>query len=149
MKARHKYIFYLTIVIVFLAACSKGGGGIAPDDGSTDDPHVYAPGDTIAPVLIIYTPVANQVFTNGNVIIVSGKITDELGLYRGNIRITNDANGDLIKLQHYEIHGVLSYDFSISYTTSITTISNYTVTVTFEDHGLNTTTKSVKVKVNP
>ena len=33
-------------------------------------------------------------------------------LYQGSIRITNDANGELLKQQLYEIHGVLSYNFN-------------------------------------
>ena len=34
---------------------------------------------------------------SGNAINVTGRITDELGLYRGNIRITNDGNGGVLK----------------------------------------------------
>lgn len=150
MKARPQYTFYIAVAIVALVACSKGGDGIAPDDGSGGgNPHVNNPTDTTAPVLDINTPIANQVFTNGNTISVTGKIADDLGLFEGSIRITNDANGDLLKQQLYEIHGILSYNFNITYTTAVTAISNYTVTVTFNDHGLNATTKSVKVKVNP
>jgi hypothetical protein len=89
------------------------------------------------------------VFISGNVINVTGRITDDLGLYRGSIRITNDANNAVVKEQLYEIHFVLSYDFNISYTTNVSVPSNYTVTVFFEDHGYNNATKSVKVKVNP
>jgi hypothetical protein len=150
MKWLRQYSFFLAIVTACIAAsCSKGGeSGVAADDGSGGSPHVYSPGDTTAPVLDIYTPTTNQVFTNGNAITVTGKIADDLGLYQGTIRIINDANGDVLKQQQYEIHGVLSYNFSIAYTTAIIAPSDYTVTVTFNDHGLNTTTKSVKVKVN-
>ena len=129
------------------AACSKGG--TTPYDDGSGIPHIYNPGDTTAPVLDIYTPTQNQVFTSGNVINVTGRIADDAGLYRGNIKITNDANGALLKEQQYEIHGILFYNFNISYTSSVTAVSDYTVTVTFEDHGLNSTTKSVRVKVNP
>ncbi|MEK7224727.1 MAG: hypothetical protein AAB221_03495, partial [Bacteroidota bacterium] len=105
--------------------------------------------DTTAPLLDIYTPTANQVFTSGSTITITGRLTDDLGLYRGTIKITNDANGDILKNQAYEIHGLRLYDFSLSYVTSVTTASDYTVTVSFEDHGYNSVTKSVKVKVNP
>ena len=132
---------------MFAIACSKGG---ASTDNNGGGPHpIPSPIDTIAPALNINTPASNQVFTSGNVINVTGRITDDLGLYRGSIRITNDANAAVLKEQLYEIHYVLAYDFSISYTTNVTTPSDYTVTVSFEDHGLNSTTKSVKVKVNP
>jgi len=134
------------IITVLITACSKGGG-TATDNGG-DDPN-YSPGDTTNPVVEIYTPTENQVFTSGNMINVTGRLTDDLGLYRGSIRITNDATGAVLKEQLYEIHFVLLYNFNNTYTPSVTAASDYTVTVTFEDHGLNTTTRSVKVKVNP
>jgi hypothetical protein len=31
----------------------------------------------------------------------------------------------------------------------VSSTSNYTITVSFEDHGYNTVTRSVKIKVNP
>lgn len=144
----YKYFFPVLVVVVLLTTACSRGATTSYDDGS-DIPHVYNPGDTTAPVLDIYTPTLNQVFTSGNIINVTGRIIDDAGLYRGNIKITNDANGTLLKEQQYEIHGILSYNFNISYTTSVTTASDYTVTITFEDHGLNSTTRSVKVKVNP
>lgn len=130
-----------------LIACSKGGssGDFNDDNGG----HVNAPSDTIPPGIIINTPSDNQVFSNGNNITVSGRTTDNNGLYRGSIRIINDANGALLKEQLYEIHGLLAYNFSINYLATVSAVSNYTVTVTFEDHGYNTVTKSVKIKVNP
>jgi len=140
--------FLLGLVILLAAACSKGG--VPVDDGSTGGGgYVYNPTDTTAPVLDINTPVINQVFANGNVINVSGHIADDFGLYRGTVRITNDANGSVMKEQQYEIHGILSYNFSVNYTAAVTVASDYTVTVGFEDHGSNSVTKSVKIKVNP
>lgn len=141
------YRFLLVLIIVFVGgSCSKGGDA----NGSADDsPHVVTPTDNVVPVLDIYTPTPNQVFSNGNSINVTGKISDDLGLYNGSIRITNDANGELVKQQLYEIHGVLSYNFNITHTASITVVSDYTVTITFQDHGLNSVTKTVKIKVNP
>lgn len=133
--------------VVLLAACSKGGSSSSDDGGGGT--HIPSPNDTTAPLLDIYTPTANQVFTSGSIITITGRLTDDLGLYRGTIKITNDANGDILKNQAYEIHGLRLYDFSLSYVTSVTTASDYTVTVSFEDHGYNSVTKSVKVKVNP
>jgi hypothetical protein len=137
------------LLLLLIAACSKGG--IPADDGSSSGggDHIYNPTDTTAPVLDIYTPAANQVFTNGAVVNVSGRIADDYGLYRGTIRIINDANGSVMKEQQYEIHGILSYTFGISYITDVTVASDYTVTISFEDHGLNAVTKSVKIKINP
>jgi Bacterial Ig domain len=132
--------------IIGFAACTTGGGSGVDPNG---DPHVLNYYDSIAPVVEIYTPAADQVFTSGSAINMTGKITDETGLYRGSVRVTNDANGELLKEQLYEIHGFLTYNFTVNYTTSVTTPSNYTVTVNFEDHGLNASSRSVKVKVNP
>ncbi|MEO7922705.1 MAG: hypothetical protein ABIR30_03445 [Chitinophagaceae bacterium] len=140
-------LLILGLIVLLAAACSKGG--VPYDDSNDGGAYVYNAGDTTAPVLNIYTPVDNQVYTNGNAINVTGRITDDAGLYRGKIRIINDATGSILKEQQYEIHGIATYNFNISYTTAVTSPADYTVTVSFEDHGLNSATKSVKVKVNP
>jgi hypothetical protein len=148
MKTPFRIILLWITVVIIVTACSKGSSSSTDHGGGGPNP-TPSPIDTIAPTLTINTPTSNQVFTSGNVINVTGRISDDLGLYRGSIRITNDANGTLLKEQLYEIHYVLSYDFNISYTTNVTIPSDYTVTVFFEDHGFNNATKSVKVKVNP
>ncbi len=148
MKQGYKYFFLVAMAIVLLAAACSKGGTPTNDDGN-GNPHVENQADTIAPVIIINTPILDQVYTSGTIINVTGRITDDFGLYRGTIRITNDADGALLKEQQYEIHGLLAYNFNISYTTAVTAISDYTVRVTFEDHGYNSASKSVKVKVNP
>src|SRR5688572_30215264 len=124
-------------VVVLLAACSK----------SDNDDHEINNSDVTAPVIEIFTPTENQVFNNSSSINITGRITDNLGLYRGTIRITNDANAAVIKEQSYEIHGLLTYDFNLSHTVSVAAAADYTVTVRFEDHGLNVSTKSVRIKV--
>lgn len=137
------FYFLATSLLLFISlSCSKGG--------SVDDTE-YAnnPSDVTAPVLTINTPAPDQVFNNGNSINVTGRVTDDLGLYRGTIRITNDLNGDVLKEQAYEIHGILAYNFNISHVAAVSVASNYTVTVWFEDHGSNTAARSVKIKVNP
>ena len=148
MKMRIQHIFFFSVLVIVLAACSKGGTATDDSDGN-GGLHVVTPTDVTAPIIEIATPAANQVFLSGNLITISGKLTDDYGLYRGSIRITNDANGTVLKEQLYEIHGLLLYNYNISYTANVTASADYTVTVTFEDHGLNTTTKSVKIKVNP
>jgi hypothetical protein len=54
-----------------------------------------------------------------------------------------------VKEQLYEIHFVLNYTFSISYTPSVSNVTNYSVTVFYEDHGLNNVLKTVHIRVNP
>lgn len=133
--------------MVLLLACSKGDD--TTDNTFTGGPHVVTPNDTTAPEITILTPTLNQVFANGGVISITGKITDDFGLYRGTIRVVNNATGTMLMNQAYEIHGLLLYNFSINHTVAALTASDYTITVSFEDHGYNATTKSVKVKVNP
>lgn len=134
------------IITAAVISCSKGSAG--GDDGNGGG-HNVNPSDTTAPVLTISTPVTDQVFSGGSTISITGRITDDLGLYRGTIMVINDANAVVEKEQAYEIHGLLAYNFAIGYIPSVSTQTNYTVTVSFEDHGYNSTTKSVKIKVNP
>ena len=148
MKMQFQHIFLFAALVIILVACSKSGTTTDTGDGSGGQ-HVVTPTDITAPVIDVTTPTANQVFVTGNTIAITGRLTDDYGLYRGSIRITNDANGTVLKEQLYEIHGLKLYDFNIAYNTVVTVLSDYTVTVSFEDHGLNTTTKSVKVKVTP
>lgn len=140
-------IVLIVATLTTVIACSKGG--TITDDGSDGGGNVNNPSDTTAPVLTINNPLPNQVYTNWATINVSGNISDDLGLYRGSIRITNDAGGGLLKEQLYEIHGIRTYNFSVNHTATVTAASDYTVTVSFEDHGYNSTTKTVKIKVNP
>jgi hypothetical protein len=141
-----KYAVLIVVVAsALLAGCSRSGSAMDPNGG----PHIINNNDSIAPVVEIYTPATGQVITTGNNISVTGKVTDDGGLYRGSIRITNDANGGLIKEQLYEIHGFQSYNFTLSHPLSVMAPFDYTVTVAFEDHGGNSASKSVKFKVSP
>ena len=141
------YLFIVLFgIISTFESCSKGG---TETDNGGGGPHVDIPNDVTPPVVSIFTPTINQVFTSGNVINITGRLTDDLGLYRGTIKLVNDATGVELMKQAYAIHGLLLYNFSLNYTTSVTTVSDYTVTVSFEDHGSNSTSKSVSIKVNP
>ena len=127
--------------MMIAAGCSKGGS-------AEDDQHIINLNDSTTPVIELKNPTDNQVFTSGAIIKVEGKVTDN-SLYQGSIRIKDDAGGALVKEQLYEIHGAQSYDFYVEYKASVTVVTNYTVTVQYEDHGFNNVTKTVKVKVNP
>lgn len=143
-----KAILMLFICCGAILACSKSGG--STDDGSGGGgPHVTADDDTTRPALTILTPVNNQVYTNGSSISVTGNITDDLGLYRGSIRISNDSNGEILKEQLYEIHGVKNYNFSVTAPATVTTATGFTVSIFYEDHGLNSVSQTLKVLVNP
>lgn len=144
----HWTFLLLSIALFSLLACSKGG--TSTDDGSGGGgPHVQADDDTTKPVLTILTPVNNQTYTTGSSISVTGTITDDLGLYRGSIRITNDVTGEILKEQLYEIHGVKNYNFSVAAPATVTAATGFTVSVFYEDHGLNSVSQTLKVMVNP
>lgn len=145
---RYSSLWILTLVIVVIASCSRSGGLEGGGNGG-GGPHVVNDQDSIAPAITIATPTAAQVFTSGNTISMTGTITDETGLYRGSVKLVDDATGDELKIQHYEIHGFLSYNFTVAHTVTVSAPVNLSVTVSFEDHGRNMTTRSVKIKVNP
>jgi len=134
-------LFSCSVTLIISTGCSKGGS-------PAEDPHASDFSDSTIPVVELITPTDNQAFTSGDIIVVDGKVTDN-GLYRGSIRITNDAGGAIVKEQLFEIHGYQSYNFHVEYKTAVTSVANYTVTVQYEDHGLNASVKTVKVKVNP
>ena len=139
-----KVAFIISAVLIHFS-CSKTNGG----SGGVDSNHIPLDiNDTTLPLIVIDKPTANQIFVSGDNIIIQGKVTDN-SLYRGTIKIINDLNSLILFNQPYEIHGQLAYNFDVKYKTSVTAISNYTVIVEFEDHGLNGTTQTVKVKVNP
>ena len=150
MKRNKPGNFFLKTIIVIsamaiLSSCSKTGGSNGGDDGN----HISVDANDVSyPVITIDKPLTDQVFASGDTIKIHGLVTDN-SLYRGKIKIINDANGLALLDQDYEIHGLPSYNFSRVYKTAVTAVSNYTVSVEFEDHGLNVTTKTVKVKVNP
>lgn len=141
-----KFLLIISIVMLtalVFASCSKGGIEKENPD------HVINMSDTTSPVVEISTPASSQIFASGTSINITGKITDNLGLYKGTISVTNSANNEVLKEQEYEIHGLLAYNYSLSYTTSVTKPSDLIVAVQFEDHGLNVTRAEVRVKVNP
>ncbi|MES1218147.1 MAG: hypothetical protein ABUT20_21760 [Bacteroidota bacterium] len=141
MKNGSKLIVFFYAVVIIAAGCSKGGAPV-------EDIHAYDFSDSTVPVLELTNPLENQVFSNGDIIKVDGKVTDN-GLYKGSIKITNDAGGATIKEQQFEIHGFQLYNFHFEYKTAVIAAANYTISVQFEDHGSNEALKLVKVKVNP
>jgi hypothetical protein len=137
-------ILWIALMTLLFAACSKGSGSTTEEDTN----HIVDFSDTTYPVIEIITPTAGQEFNSGSAISITGKITDN-SLYQGTINIKEEGTGAILKDQVYEIHGLPSYNYNLSYTPSVTKTTSYIITVAFEDHGLNKSSKSVKVKVNP
>ena len=138
-KVRSSLLYCLLLFLCI--SCGKGG---APED----DRHAIDTSDTTYPVVDVFSPSDNQVFTSGSIIDVTGNVSDN-SLYQGSITIKNDTTGLIVKDQYYEIHYIPSYNFSLSYTPSVTSSTDYTITVKFEDHGHNQTVRTRKIKVNP
>ena len=137
-----RYALLYCLLCCFSVSCSKGGA-------AGDDPHTTIdPNDNTYPVVTVNTPTDDQVFASGSTIDVTGTVSDN-SLFQGSISILNEDNGLVIKDQYYEIHYIPSYNFSMSCPISVTTSTNFTVSVKFEDHGHNITAKTIKIKVNP
>ena len=131
--------------LALITSCSRSGG--IPDEPG--GPHTEDPQDTIPPVITISSPSSGQEFANGSTVSITGNISDNKGLYRGTIRLTEDAGGTVLREQSYEIHGLLSYNFSLGHTVNVSAVTDCTVTVSFEDHGYNRVTRSVRCKLRP
>lgn len=136
-------ILWIVLVSLLFTHCSSGGYG-----QETDPNHVIDFSDSTYPVIEITTPTPDQEFQSGTTVSITGKITDN-SLYQGSVTIKEEGTGNTVKDQVYEIHGLSSYNYSLNWTPSVTKTTGYSITVKFEDHGFNESTKSVKVKVNP
>jgi phosphate-selective porin len=138
------WISCVIVTSALLVACAKGSA--TADDGGV---HTPTPNDVVAPVITITAPFENQDVPSGTTLNITGLITDDYGLYQGSVRIINNANGFELLKQAYIIHGIRSYNFSLSFNHTVTTVTNCTVIVSFEDHGSNTATKQVSIKISP
>lgn len=141
MNRSFKISVLATTIILLAVACTPG-------DPYEDPIHVLDETDTIPPVVNVAKPAEAQIFKNGEMISVEGSVTDT-SIYRGVIKIVNHANGAILKEQAYEIHGFQVYYFSMNFVSSVAATTDATVQVSFEDHGKNTTVKTVAIKIIP
>ena len=150
MKKRNLSNKFFVVLLYGLAVLSIAVSSCSKTKGSSDDDHHNGGDtqDTTYPVVRIDKPLVDQIFTSGDTITVDAFITDN-GLYRGKIKIVNDANSLIVDEKSVETHFFTSYNFVFKHKSSVTVASNYTITVEYEDHGNNITTQSRKVKVNP
>ena len=129
--------------MVVIAACSKVGTAEA------DGPDAIDESDNVFPVINATKPSANQVYRSGDSIIVEGIVTDEKKMYRGKVQVKNDANGLMVAENYYETHFLLAMNFRLAYKAIVTASTDFSVLLEFQDHGMNTTTATIKVKVDP
>ena len=141
-----KRLFYVMIVAtgLLVVGCSKAGGGSEDEDLNAVDNS-----DDVFPVIAVSKPTANQVYTSGDSIIVEGKVTDDKKMYKGKVQIKNDVSGFVVADAYYETHILSAINFRVAYRTYATSPTDFSVLLEFQDHGLNTSTAIIKVKVNP
>ena len=143
-----KRIFYslviLSIASAIILSCTKTGGSAAEDDLHQEDQN-----DDIFPVITIIKPTDNQVYANGDSIIVEGKATDNKVMYKGKVTLKNDMTGLVAAEQFFETHFLPELNFRLAFKAIVAATTDFTITTEFEDHGLNKSTKTLIVKMNP
>ena len=142
-----KRVFYQTgmaaILSLVIISCSKVGYA------EQENPDALDLNDDIFPVITVSKPTAGQVYLSGDSIVVQGKTTDNKIVYKGKVRITNDATGALVAESYYESHYLTAIDFRLAYKAIVIAPTDFSVLVEFQDHGGNMSTATIKVKVNP
>jgi hypothetical protein len=126
-----------------LAGCSKTAGG------DVDDVHVVDENDDIFPVISVTKPVVNQVYSSGDSIIIEGNVSDNKTLYKGKVQLKNDATSAIVAENFYETHFLKTISFRVAGKAVVTSATDFSIITEFEDHGLNKTSQTFKVKVNP
>jgi hypothetical protein len=125
-------------------SCSKVGSAI--DDG---DPNEIDQNDGVFPVITVLKPSSNQLYKSGDSILVEGKVTDDKLMYKGKVQIKNDANGFMMAEMYYETHVSSVMNYRLAYKAEVTSPTDFSVHMEFQDHGANTSIATIKVKVNP
>lgn len=141
-----KYFYLAGIMIlasVILVSCGKVG---SESESSVD---AIDQNDDVFPVITVSKPTANQVYTSGDSIIVEGKVTDDKKMYKGKVEIKNDANNFVMADSYYETHFLQAINFRLAYKAVVTAPTDFSILIDFQDHGANTSTSTIKVKVNP
>jgi len=143
MKRYFYFIRMLVLANVILISCSKvGSPGEEPLDAIDQNDDVF-------PTITVSKPTANQVFLNGDSIIVEGKVTDDKIVYKGKVQIKNDTNNLVMAVDNYESHFLQVINYRLAYKAVVTVPTDFSILVEFQDHGANMSTTTLKVKVNP
>ncbi len=140
------YLYFIRILIlasVVLISCTKVGG---PGEETLD---AIDQNDDIFPTITISKPTANQEYTSSDSIIVEGKVTDDKIVFKGKVQIKNDVNNLVMADGFYESHFLQAINYRLAYKAVVTAPTDFSILVEFQDHGANTSTTIIKVKVNP
>ena len=126
-----------------MISCTKVGAGEEENLNMIDEE------DDVFPAITVSKPTANQVYMSGDSIIVEGKVTDNKIVYKGKVQIKNDANNLVMADGYYESHFLSAINYRVAYKAIVTAPTDFSILVEFQDHGSNTSTTTLKVKVNP
>ena len=143
MKRHFCFTALFVLATVIISSCTKVG------DAAEENLDVIDQNDDVFPVINISKPIANQVYTSGDSIIVEGKVTDDKIVYKGKVQIKSDANNIVLAEAFYESHFLQLINYRLAYKAVVTTSTDFSILVEFQDHGANTSTATIKVKVNP
>jgi hypothetical protein len=143
MKRGFYFIGVFILASLIMISCTKGGNEAAGSQDAID------PNDNVFPVITVSKPIANQVYTSGDSIIVEGKVTDDKKLYKGKVQIINDANSFVLADNYYETYFLQVINFRLAYKAVVTVSTDLKILIEFQDRGANTSTATIKVKVNP
>lgn len=127
-----------------MLSCSKVDSVI--DEG---DPNETDQNDGVFPVITVLKPSANQVYKSGDSIVVGGKVTDDKTMYKGKVQIRNDANNFVMAEKYYETHFLSEMNYRLAYKAEVSSSTDFSILLEFQDHGTNTSIATLKVKVNP
>ena len=141
-----KYLYLAEVIIIIsltVLSCTKVGTAEEEDIDAIDQ------NDDVFPVITVSKPTANQVYVSGDSIVVQGKTTDNKVVYKGKVLITNDATSAIVAESYYESHFLAAIDFRLAYKATVFVPTDFSILVEFQDHGANTSSATMKVKVNP
>jgi len=120
----------IILLLIFMVACSK--------DPATAN-------DTTAPVITLNSPSANQVFTPGQPINISGSISDNNYIAEVHIHVSNTNTGALLMDVHlYPAGSTATFNQSLTAVAGV----NYKIQVIAKDKAVNEGRSTVDASCN-
>jgi hypothetical protein len=102
---------------------------------------------TTGPTLSIAKPLADDQFSNGQPIRMTGEVGDSDGLHTMSITITDDKTKAVLYTESPNVLNLKTYGFDKSWVAKVSDWTDATVTIKAANHGGQETVKTVKIKV--